>query len=87
MGQAIDDVIMPTLLQGHGGVHTDLVNVSAANFWLLLDGEHVPSIQVLSSLSKAVRTTGESLVSNSKAIEQLKSAPQSGKGGYKSSHF
>ena len=47
----------------------------------------VSAVQVLSSVSNARRTTGESLVSNCKAIQHLNSTTESGKGGYKSTPF
>ena len=66
---------MPTVLQRRGSVATDLEDVSAVNLGLSVNDE------VLFSISKAARTTGESLVSNCKAIEHLKSTTESGKGG------
>ena len=73
MGDAIDSVIMPAALQGRGSVATDLVIVSNC-----LSSEPrkyvlVSSIHVLSSVSIARRTTGESFVSNCKAIQHLAS--------------
>ena len=87
LGQAIDGVFRSAVLQGRGSVVTDLVNVSAVCPWLSVNGKHVLSIQVLSSLSKAARTTGESFESNCQAILQLRSATQPSKDGYKTRHF
>ena len=55
VGQAIDGVITPTVLQGQFSAVTDLVSVSRWTSGLSVNGELVSSIQVLSSLSKLHR--------------------------------